>query len=164
MMVIKQLLPDNCYSNHALNNPKGVVIHYFSAIHVNPKKWDDPTICFDLFKSLKLSAHFMVARDGSVYQLVPEDKQAWHAGESTWDGLSGLNKFYFGIEFIATHTSGFTEDQYAVGQMLVAQLMSRYNIPLNHIVGHQDVAPGRKKDPGPLFDWHRFKGGLQDVV
>jgi N-acetyl-anhydromuramyl-L-alanine amidase AmpD len=164
MTVIDKLLPPNCYSGNALVRPQGIVIHYFSCRYADPPNWDDPQACYDLFKALKLSAHFLVARDGTVYRLVPENHQAWHAGESAWAGRSGLNTWTYGIEFIATRDSGFTDAQYASGQLLVAQLMSKYHIPLFSVVGHNQVAPGRKIDPGPLFDWDRFKAPLGDIV
>lgn len=163
-MVIKKWLPLDCYSGMALENPQGIVIHYFSCIYANPDKWDDPQACYDLFKELKLSAHYLIDRNGVIYNLVPENHQAWHAGRSIWSGRSHLNTWTYGIEFIATKDSGFTSDQYAAGQLLVAKLMSKYKIPLENIVGHDDVAPGRKVDPGKHFDWHRFKAPIIDVV
>lgn len=177
------ILPDFCHSQKRLNEVNGVVIHYFSAINADPEKWDDVETCIDLFIDLNspgperglvmspdntpryyASAHYLIDRCGSVYSLVDEKYQAYHAGKSEWKGRSNLNAWTIGIEFIATHDSGYTDEQYLSGQQLCAQLISKYRIPLENIVGHSDVAPNRKKDPGPLFDLERFKQPLTNVV
>lgn len=177
------ILPDFCYSGRKLKEVNGIVIHYFSAINANPEMWDDVETCLDLFIDLNspgperglvmnpdntprfyASAHYLIDRGGQIYSLVDESLEAYHAGKSEWKGRSNLNSWTLGIEFIATHDSGFTDEQYLAGQQLVAQLISKYAIPLDNIVGHSDVAPGRKKDPGPMFDFERFKQPLQYVV
>lgn len=179
------ILPDFCYSGKPLTDVGGVVLHYFSAINVAPDRWDEPEACFDLFIDLNLpgperhlimpadntpryyaSAHWLVDRRGHEHLLVPLDKQAYHAGRSELNGRPNLNAWTYGIEFIATHTSGFTDEQYLTGQRLVAQMMSQHGFGLDAVVGHQDVAvpKGRKRDPGPKFDWHRFKGPLTSVI
>lgn len=179
------MLPAFCYSPRALEKPHGIVIHYFSAINVAPERWDDPDTCRDLFIDLNspgperglvmppsgegrqyASAHWLIARDGHIEPLVPENHQAYHAGKSHWAGRDNLNAWTFGIELIATHTSGFTDDQYAACSALCAKLMSKYAIPLGNIVGHDQVATpaGRKKDPGPLFDWARLKESLRYIA
>lgn len=182
-MDIDTMLPEFCYSTKKLTEVSGVVIHYFSVINVYPERWDDVDTCIDLFIDLNspgperglvmapdntprfyASAHYLIARDGEVINLVPEDHQAYHAGASEWRGRSNLNSWTLGIEFIATHDSGYTDEQYLAGQQLTAQLISKYGIPLDNVVGHSNVAPLRKKDPGPLFDWIRFKQPLTNVV
>lgn len=189
MIVQKKHLPEYCYTSarhpqpRRLDNPTGIVEHYFSAINVAPDRWDDVQACYDLFCDLNLpglerglimnrsaqgrsytSAHFLIARDGGIYELVPLMYQAYHAGASQWAGRDNLNEWTIGVEWIATATSGYTDDQYAASQLLHAQLISRFKIPLSNIAGHDQVAPGRKHDPGKLFDWHRFMGPLQDIV
>ena len=111
------------------------------------------------------SAHYMVARDGEVIELMPPEKQAYHAGKSELAGAENLNAWTVGIELIGTGDSGFTDDQYSSLTHLCADLITKHQIPLECIVGHEDVAApkGRKVDPGPLFDWERLRGPLRGI-
>lgn len=164
MNAIKHHLPQKCYSSRTMNSIDAIIIHYISAINIpNSDPFDTDTI-IRIFESYKVSAHFLIERDGTIIELVPLPHIAYHAGKSEWQGRDWLNGWSVGIEFVATHDSGFTEDQYAAGQLLCAQLMGEYGIEPDMILGHEQVAPGRKIDPGPKFDWHRFKGALMDVV
>jgi N-acetyl-anhydromuramyl-L-alanine amidase AmpD len=95
--------------------------------------------------------------------LVPLHKQAYHAGKSRWKDKDNLNAHSFGIELIATHDSGYTEQQYISLCEVCGQLMTKHNIKLEDIVGHSDVAPDRKKDPGPMFDWNKVREVLRNV-
>ena len=105
-----------------------------------------------------MSSHFLVRRDGELVQFVPVERRAWHAGESCWRGRSRCNDFSVGIELEGTDDGPFTDAQYA---RLVALLQGLTNIlPLRDIAAHSDVAPGRKTDPGPGFDWARLLGAL----
>ncbi len=107
--------------------------------------------------SSEVSSHFVIDRDGNVWQLVPENYQAWHAGESTMpapDNRSKVNTFSIGVELIGNETSGFTSEQYNSVAKLVADLMDR--LPVTKIVGHSDIAPGRKTDPWK-FEWKTFE-------
>ena len=113
------------------------------------------------YKSLqgvKVSAHFFIRRDGAVIQFVPCGKRAWHAGVSTWQGRERCNDFSIGIELEGNGTVPFTDAQYTALIALTECLCARY--PIQHIAGHSDIAPGRKSDPGPCFDWERYAGGL----
>ena len=105
----------------------------------------------------KVSAHYMIDELGRLYQLVCENKRAWHAGESRWRGNSDINDRSIGIELSNPgHDFGyrkFTEPQKITLIALSKQIISRHPIPARNIVGHSDVAPTRKKDPGELFDW-----------
>ena len=107
---------------------------------------------------VKVSAHFLVRRDGGVVQFVPCAKRSWHAGESTWKGRARCNDFSIGIEVEGTSEAPFTDAQYDRLAELTRAVQARY--PVADIVGHSDVAPGRKGDPGPNFDWARYRGML----
>jgi N-acetyl-anhydromuramoyl-L-alanine amidase len=104
--------------------------------------------------TLKVSSHFLIRRDGSVLQFVPCGLRAWHAGVSQWQGRERCNDFSVGIELEGCDTDTFTEAQYTQLQQLIAALKKRY--PIAGIAGHSDIAPGRKTDPGPGFDWSRI--------
>src|SRR6187399_2094579 len=103
---------------------------------------------------LKVSAHFLVRRDGSVIQFVPVERRAWHAGVSSWRGRERCNDFSVGIELEGSDADTFEAAQYDVLNRLLAALKKNY--PITDIVGHSDIAPGRKTDPGPHFDWSRI--------
>lgn len=100
---------------------------------------------------LRVSAHFFVQRDGTIVQFVSVEDRAWHAGLSSWKGCERCNDFSVGIELEGCDTAPFEEVQYRRLVELVAELRSRY--PIEEVVGHSDIAPGRKTDPGPYFDW-----------
>jgi N-acetylmuramoyl-L-alanine amidase len=108
----------------------------------------------------KVSAHYCVAEDGQVLRLVAEDKRAWHAGRSFWRGVTDINSASVGIEIVNPgHEFGyrpFPEEQMAALVPLVAGIVKRYNIAPANVVGHSDIAPARKQDPGELFDWARL--------
>lgn len=104
---------------------------------------------------LRVSAHFFIRRDGELIQFVPTDRRAWHAGLSNWSGRERCNDFSIGIELEGSDDTPFTEAQYQRLDELLEVLHSRY--PVAGIVGHSDIAPGRKTDPGPHFDWARIR-------
>ena len=105
----------------------------------------------------RVSAHYVVDEDGRVLRLVDEDKRAWHAGESCWRGLQAVNGASIGIEIVNPgHEFGyrpFPEAQMQAVVRLLAGILQRHAIPPANVVGHSDVAPARKQDPGELFDW-----------
>lgn len=107
---------------------------------------------------MKVSSHFFVRRDGRIIQFVPCLQRAWHAGESCWQGAFRCNDFSLGIELEGTDESPFTDAQYAALNRLTTALRAAY--PIRGIAGHSDIAPQRKTDPGPCFDWARFLAGL----
>ncbi len=107
---------------------------------------------------LKVSAHFLVRRDGRVIQFVSCRKRAWHAGESCWQGRACCNDFSIGVELEGRDTVPFTDAQYAALHHLTVALREAY--PVRGIAGHSDIAPQRKTDPGPCFDWTRYLAGL----
>ncbi|MEO8849777.1 MAG: 1,6-anhydro-N-acetylmuramyl-L-alanine amidase AmpD [Casimicrobiaceae bacterium] len=104
---------------------------------------------------LHVSAHFLVRRDGALLQFVSCEARAWHAGISTWRGRERCNDFSIGIELEGTDTLAFEAPQYAMLARLVRLLCRRY--PIADLVGHSDIAPGRKTDPGTAFDWPRLR-------
>jgi len=105
----------------------------------------------------EVSAHYLVDEDGTIYQLVDEEKRAWHAGKSYWDGKTDINSHSIGIEIQNPgHSNGYREfpaEQMAAVTALCKEIMARHDIPAGHVLAHSDIAPGRKRDPGELFDW-----------
>lgn len=105
----------------------------------------------------KVSAHYLVDEDGAVYRLVPEGKRAWHAGVSYWRGQTNINQRSIGIEIVNPgHEFGyrpFPKAQMVAVAELCKEIIARHNIPARNVVGHSDIAPERKDDPGELFDW-----------
>lgn len=118
---------------------------------------------FDSIKHLKVSAHLCVFRDGSVTQFVPLNKRAWHAGVSQFQDRTACNDFSIGIELQGTDDTPYTELQYQTLVMLTRHIQNAYPaITRDRIVGHSDIAPGRKTDPGSGFDWRHYKSKLLD--
>lgn len=104
----------------------------------------------------EVSAHFLVARDGRIYYLVDELKRAWHAGSSYWGGNRDLNSASIGIELDNDGEEAYAEAQIAALLELLAGLKARHGIPTANFIGHGDIAPGRKVDPGARFPWRRL--------
>ncbi|WP_018151962.1 1,6-anhydro-N-acetylmuramyl-L-alanine amidase AmpD [Leeia oryzae] len=148
--------------------PSLLVIHNIS---LPPKQYGGPGV-IELFTNqldanehpyyagichLRVSAHFLIRRTGELIQFVPVLKRAWHAGVSQWQGRERCNDFSIGIELEGTDDEVFTAAQYAVLHDLATAL--RTFLPsLTAVTGHSDIAPGRKTDPGPCFDWTRLVG------
>ncbi|MGF1554133.1 MAG: N-acetylmuramoyl-L-alanine amidase [Paracoccaceae bacterium] len=114
-----------------------------------------------------VSAHYLVARDGAIVALVGEDRRAWHAGRSAWAGERDVNSRSIGIELDHPGRDGdgpwlpYAEAQFAALERLLAAVLARRPVPPERVLGHACVAPGRKSDPGPAFDWRRLaRGGL----
>ena len=108
----------------------------------------------------KVSAHFLIRRDGELIQFVPCGRRAWHAGESNWRGRSRCNDFSIGIELEGTNDMPFEDAQYDRLAELARALARTY--PGVASVGHSDIAPGRKTDPGPCFDWERYRSMIKN--
>lgn len=108
-------------------------------------------------EGLKVSAHCFIRRDGQVLQYVPFNKRAWHAGVSKYAGRARCNDFSIGIELEGTDTTPYSDAQYATLVECTRYIMALYpKITTSQIVGHCDIAPGRKTDPGKAFDWQKF--------
>lgn len=105
-------------------------------------------------KGVRVSAHFLIRRDGSITQFVPCTKRAWHAGASSWQERGACNDFSLGVELEGSDDVAFDDRQYAALIRLTRLL--RRNYPLRGVAGHSDIAPERKTDPGPHFDWVRY--------
>jgi AmpD protein len=110
---------------------------------------------------VRVSAHFLIRRDGQLVQFVPVLKRAWHAGVSSWRGRSACNDFSVGVELEGTDDSAFDEAQYRSLEQLVRRL--RQALPLRDIAAHSDVAPGRKTDPGAGFAWAQLLARLSQA-
>jgi AmpD protein len=112
--------------------------------------------------NLRVSAHFLIRRDGELIQLVSCNQRAWHAGVSSWNGRERCNDFSIGIELEGGDELPFEENQYRCLAGLIQSLCSRY--PINSVAGHSDIAPSRKTDPGPCFEWARIQDCVSDGV
>lgn len=109
----------------------------------------------------EVSAHYVISRRGTVWQLVEEDMRAWHAGAGAWGCVSDVNSRSVGIELANTGAEPFPEPQMAALEDLLRGITTRWQVPPERVIGHSDLAPGRKIDPGPRFDWRRLAlGGL----
>jgi len=155
-----------------------VVLHYISAINILPsdpynveeclKLLTEPIRWYDSkkkkWKDNKVSAHIVIDRNGVVYKLVNYENTSWHAGRSSWKGRevnNSVNDISIGIEMIGGKWEPFTEAQYkSLGKLLKTDILPTFGIDRESIVGHCDVAPGRKIDPGKHFNWEK----LYDIV
>ncbi len=140
---------------HNISLPPGVfdgnaVIDLFT----NQLDWDAHPYYQDI-RGIKVSAHFFIRRDGSLIQFVPCSLRAWHAGVSNWCERERCNDFSIGIELEGTDDLPFTEAQYASLLPLLHSLKQAY--PIRAVVGHSDIAPERKTDPGVCFEWERVR-------
>ncbi len=162
---IEHIPSPNCDARPAGEAIRLVVIH---AISLPPGEFGGPGV-IELFtnrldpathpfyatiKDLRVSAHFFIRRDGEVIQFVPCGLRAWHAGVSCWQGRQRCNDFSLGIELEGSDDTPFTDVQYGVLNRLLALLRQSY--PIEAVVGHADIAPGRKTDPGAYFEWGRL--------
>jgi len=110
---------------------------------------------------MRVSSHVLIHRTGACVQFVPFHLRAWHAGVSAWGGRAGCNDFSIGIELEGADDVPYADAQYAVLARVLRALLDAYaSLAIDAIVGHSDIAPGRKTDPGPAFDWPRLRRGL----
>lgn len=117
---------------------------------------------FATIADMQVSAHCLIQRDGQVLQFVPFHQRAWHAGASSFQGRKNCNDFSIGIELEGTDDTPYTDVQYETLSVLTRDIMRIYSaISPERIVGHADIAPGRKTDPGPAFDWGRYRARLE---
>lgn len=136
--------------NHDSRQATMVVIHYTTN--------DDAADSLQTLTSpvRKVSAHYLIDRQGGLYQLVPENRRAWHAGQAYWAGVTDVNSASIGIEIDNTGSEPFDDAQIVTLLSLLSDIQTRHKIRAANIVGHADVAPGRKVDPGPYFPWRRL--------
>ena len=137
-----------------LFNPLPVLVFFQGALNHEMDAY------FEAIKTVRVSSHLVIGRDGAMYQPVAFDQRAWHAGESSFAGQSGCNDFSIGIELIGAEEGPFTDAQYGVLATVCQRLCQTYDIPVDHIVGHRDIAPGRKVDPGADFDFGRIRPAI----
>jgi len=126
-------------------------------LFTNRLDWDAHPY-YQKIRGLTVSSHFFIRRDGELIQFVSCDERAWHAGQSSWDGRENCNDFSIGIELEGLEGETFDAPQYDALALLLRAIRTRY--ALRHVVGHEHVAPGRKIDPGPGFDWRALQAAL----
>ncbi len=137
---------------------------YIDQLFCNRLNPDDHPYFREIYQ-LKVSAHVLVRRDGSLAQYVPFNMRAWHAGISSFDGRERCNDFSIGIELEGSTNQTYSLRQYRSLVELTGILLETYpNLRPENIVGHSDIAPGRKSDPGPGFDWQMFRSMLNDSM
>lgn len=120
---------------------------------------------FKEIAALKVSSHLLIDRQGGITQYVPFDRKAWHAGESVYCDRANCNDFSIGIELEGSDFEPFTDSQYRSLVQITDLLLEVYPcLNLDRIVGHSDIAPGRKTDPGPFFDWAKYKSTLNHIA
>lgn len=117
---------------------------------------------FARLNGLRVSAHFLIRRGGTLLQFVACDRRAWHAGVSVWDGQERCNDYSIGVELEGTDHLSYTEAQYRQLARLTGEILVRY--PIADVVGHSEIAPGRKTDPGPGFSWATYLARLTRVA
>lgn len=149
---------------HAMSLPAGTFdMRYVEQLFMGTLDCDaDPS--FNVLKELKVSAHFVIDRSGAVTQFVPCMRRAWHAGASSWQGREHCNDYAVGIEMLGDEQHLFTAAQYRESARLCRVLMQRFPaISRERIVGHSDIAPGRKWDPGRQWSWSKFTRSLAHI-
>ncbi len=105
----------------------------------------------------EVSAHYLIGGDGTLWQMVREEDRAWHAGAGEWNGMTDINSRSIGIELDNRGDHPFSEPQMARLEQLLPTILRRWSIAPEAVIGHSDMAPGRKSDPGPRFDWQRLE-------
>jgi AmpD protein len=134
---------------------------YIDQLFCNQLNPDDHPY-FKTIYQLKVSSHVLIKRSGMINQYVAFNKRAWHAGASEYNGEQGCNDFSIGIELEGSETKEYTDEQYKQLSLLCKALIKFYpTLSKQHIVGHSDIAPGRKTDPGDSFNWGRLMLGLE---
>jgi AmpD protein len=172
LMEARQVVSPNCDERPEGCEISLVVVH---GISLPPGEYGGPEIdrfftntldagahpYFAEIAGMKVSSHLLVRRDGEVVQYVPFRKRAWHAGDSCYRGRAACNDFSIGIELEGQDDEPYTDTQYEVLASVVRVLIETYpGLSANNLAGHCDIAPQRKTDPGPAFDWQRFQRQL----
>jgi N-acetyl-anhydromuramoyl-L-alanine amidase len=143
---------------HSISLPPGVYGGpEVEQLFTNTLVWDAHPY-FGQIRGMQVSAHFFIRRDGELVQFVDADTRAWHAGASSWRGRENCNDDSIGVELEGLEGEPFEAAQYATLNQLCRRLQERYAVA--HVAGHEDIAPGRKLDPGPGFDWARLQHDL----
>lgn len=139
-------LPPRCYGGD-----------HIERFFTNCLDWDEHPY-FAEIRGMEVSAHLLIRRTGELLQFVSCDERAWHAGQSCYQGRDNCNDFSIGIELEGSDDEPYTDAQYSALSAVTDALLAHYaGLSAAGIVGHSDIAPGRKTDPGPAFDWQRFR-------
>jgi N-acetyl-anhydromuramoyl-L-alanine amidase len=173
---VRQVLSPHFDERPAGMRPELLVVH---GISLPPGEFGGPWIdrlftgtlaadahpCFAQITGPRVSAHVLIRRDGQIVQYIPLSARAWHAGKSAYRGRSACNDFSIGVELEGTDETPYTDAQYDTLASLAAALLAAYpSLSAEAIVGHSDIAPGRKTDPGPAFDWLRLRAALAAAI
>ena len=150
LLVIHNIsLPPGCYGGDCIER-----------LFTNCLDWDEHPF-FEEIRDIEVSAHLLIQRDGQLLQFVNLLQRAWHAGQSCYQGRDNCNDFSIGVELEGTDEDPYTDAQYAILAAVTAALVEYFpTMDASRIVGHSDIAPGRKTDPGPAFDWQRYRSEL----
>lgn len=142
--------------------PEGIIIDTFVVHTISSNPDCSAEGCINLLLECEVAPHYLISQEGELWQLVPEDKRAWHAGASKMpfddDNRENVNNFSIGVELVTPADLFVTDSQYAALAELIADVASRH--PLKAVVGHDQIAPGRKVDPGPNFEWVRLRDSI----
>ncbi len=172
----RQITTENCDERRDPNDINLLVIHNIS---LPPGEFGNGNIeklftnqleatahpYFATILPLSVSAHVVIDREGQLTQFVSFNQRAWHAGQSIFQGRDACNDYSIGVELEGTDNTAYTEKQYQTAAQLTVALMQQYKgITASRIVGHSDIAPGRKTDPGDAFDWNYFRALLQQPI
>jgi AmpD protein len=165
----------NCEPRPPACEPELLVLHNISLppgryggdcierFFTNCLDWEEHAY-YEEIRGMEVSAHLLVRRSGEVVQFVNLDERAWHAGCSSWQGRDNCNDFSVGIELEGCDDDPYTDAQYDALLALTTLLVSHYPLmAADKVVGHCDIAPGRKTDPGAAFDWSRYRRGVQGL-
>jgi AmpD protein len=150
LLVIHNIsLPPGCYGGDCIER-------FFT----NCLDWEEHPF-FDEIRGVEVSAHLLIERTGALLQFVNLCERAWHAGQSSYGGREDCNDYSIGIELEGTDDEPYTDEQYEVLSAVTEVLIRHYRaLDVSRIVGHSDISPGRKTDPGPAFDWNRYRSAL----
>ena len=146
---------------HAISLPPNVYgENYVEDFFMNKLNVSDHDY-FNEIKDVKVSSHLYIKRNGKMIQFVPLNKRAWHAGESSYKGIEDCNDYSIGIELEGSDNDYFSDEQYKMLIKTTKSIIKNYSeIDKDKIVGHSDIAPGRKTDPGNKFEWNRYFNAL----
>ena len=151
-------LPPNEFSQHDVHGK-----HYVEALFTNTLDWDAHPY-FKTIEGMEVSAHLFIQRDGTITQFVNFNDRAWHAGRSSYLAQPECNDYSIGIELEGSDFQAFTEAQYATLAPVIAAIYQAYPQTRRHLTGHSDIAPGRKTDPGPFFDWVTLRESVSALM
>lgn len=176
LMDTRYVSSPNCDARPNEEAPSLIVVHgislppgefggpYIEQLFTNRLQIDEHPAFADLAE-LKVSSHLLIRRDGEVIQFVPFDRRAWHAGESSYQGRTCCNDFSIGIELEGTDSVPYEVAQYqSLAEVIVCLLHNYPSLRRQAITGHADIAPGRKTDPGPAFDWPKLSHVLDSIL